>query len=152
MEKLTLASTNSTSYPVYIDIDSIQVEASSVATTYEPYAETVTYVPGPLRSLPNGVKDEVDVRTGKKIQRISGPISVSGTMYASIDNTSLTNIDIIVTTAFPSAQTGISAVVENSTIYLDKNGTQLPEVAATPDDSSSVGKYLWTTDKKIWIM
>lgn len=82
VEKLTLASTNSTSYPVYIDINSIQVEASSVVTSYEPYTESIAYTPGPLRSLPNGVKDEVDIRSGLFIRKMSNVEIINGSMIS----------------------------------------------------------------------
>lgn len=45
----------------YIDLDSIQLEEGTVATAYESYKEDKITVPltEPLRSLPNGVYDEI---------------------------------------------------------------------------------------------
>jgi hypothetical protein len=76
-----------------------QIEYGAVATTYEPYRESIAYIPEVGRSLPNGVKDEV--REGQngweKVQRVSNKkiiqeqhvVSVSdssGITYASIAN------------------------------------------------------------------
>ncbi len=57
----------------YVDYTKIQIEEGSTATTYEPYKESIVNVnlPEPLRSLPNGVKDEVNVVSGVKTQRVS---------------------------------------------------------------------------------
>jgi hypothetical protein len=56
----------------YFDIDTIQIEEGNTSTTYEPYKESIAYIngAGELRSLPNGVKDEVNVISGKVTRRI----------------------------------------------------------------------------------
>lgn len=62
---------------------SFQVEQNTVATPYEPYKESTQYMPnvGELRSLPNGTKDELNVVTGVKTQRIGNKTNVaSGTV------------------------------------------------------------------------
>lgn len=58
---------------VFVDLDSLQIEKGTTATTYEPYKESIVNVnlPEPLRSLPNGVKDEVNIVNGKRTQRVS---------------------------------------------------------------------------------
>ncbi len=43
----------------------IQLEQGDTATEYEPYKESVVYLPETLRGLPSGVSDEVDVDEGK---------------------------------------------------------------------------------------
>src|SRR5699024_1005441 len=55
-------------------LDNIQVEQSDTATEYEPYKEDVSYIIAKkdnkivnLRSLPNGIKDEVDLEEQKVI-------------------------------------------------------------------------------------
>jgi hypothetical protein len=53
---------------VYTTIyNDIQLEPGTVATEYEPYKESIVNVnlPEPLRSVPNGVKDEIRVSGGK---------------------------------------------------------------------------------------
>lgn len=60
-----------------------QCEQGSTPTTYEPYKESsaIINLPEPLRSLPNGVKDELNVVTGVKTQRIGNKTNVaSGTV------------------------------------------------------------------------
>ena len=49
----------------------VQVEKNSSATEYEPYKESIAYLPEVGRSLPNGVCDEVNVVEGKRTQRVS---------------------------------------------------------------------------------
>lgn len=45
------------------EIDIFQLEENTVATPYEPYTESTQYLPnvGELRSLPNGVRDEIRI-------------------------------------------------------------------------------------------
>lgn len=56
----------------YYDYDTFQITEGTVATPYEEYRESLSYInpPIPLKSLPNGVKDEVD-NEGKLTQKIS---------------------------------------------------------------------------------
>lgn len=51
-----------------------QLEKGTTATEYEPYKESIVNVnlPEPLRSLPNGVKDEFNAVLGVKTQKVSG--------------------------------------------------------------------------------
>lgn len=50
----------------------IQVEKGAQATTYEPYKSNILHTPEEvvLRSLPNGVKDTLNLNTGEYVQRI----------------------------------------------------------------------------------
>lgn len=50
------------------NIDVFQLEQGTTATPYEPYKESTAYYNETLRSLPNGVKDEIN-DSGEKIQR-----------------------------------------------------------------------------------
>ena len=63
----------------------IMLEEDTTATPYEPYQESVySYIlDEPLRSLPNGVCDEVDLTTGILIRRI-GEYTLNGTEPLSI--------------------------------------------------------------------
>lgn len=51
------------------DYTNIQLEEGSIATPYEPYQESKAYMKYPLRSVPNGVADEVDLQSGKLTKR-----------------------------------------------------------------------------------
>ncbi len=66
----------------YFDYDTLQIEEGATETPYEPYKETVAYLPNVvLRSILNGVKDEFRVSEGKLIQRIGHKENVaSGTV------------------------------------------------------------------------
>jgi hypothetical protein len=69
-------------------ISDLQIEEGNTATEYEPYKESIVNVnlPEPLRSLPNGVKDEINVTTGKAIIRIGHKTDVaSGTVINYVD-------------------------------------------------------------------
>ena len=72
---------------------SVQIERGIVATEHEPYTETISYVPGPSRSLPNGVKDEFDNSKGQKIQRVSEWYTLKSTDIDGVQ-TSPTNVDL----------------------------------------------------------
>ena len=74
--------------PGTLVIKDIQVEEGSVATEYEPYKKSIVNVnlPEPLRSLPNGVNDEFNVRSGIKTQRVGNKTNVaSGTAISYAD-------------------------------------------------------------------
>ncbi len=105
-----------------------------------------------LRSLPNGTKDEICVTEGKHTKRVSDPVSISNTMYASIDKTTYVNVDVVKTTAFSAAMAGTTGKDGTTKLY-DKNGVELTEVAQTDiDNTASIGKYYWHTDKTLWII
>lgn len=66
----------------------LQLARSNQVTSYEPYTESNMYLPnvGELRSLPNGVKDEFNVTTGKATIRIGHKTDVaSGTVINYVD-------------------------------------------------------------------
>jgi hypothetical protein len=54
------------------DIDRLQIEKGTTATTYEPYKSSILTFNEPvkLRSLPNGIKDTINVVTGEYVQRV----------------------------------------------------------------------------------
>lgn len=79
----------------YATFSNIQLEEGSLTTTYEPYTETVAYIPGPLRSLPNGVKDEVNMNTGQKMKNISDWYTLQASDITAIaDNTNVQSITV----------------------------------------------------------
>lgn len=68
----------------YYDYDTLQLEEGTVATPYEPYTESTAYTPAgePLRSLPNGIKDEISVvgaDKGTLVQRVG--VDGEGNLY-----------------------------------------------------------------------
>jgi len=138
-----------------------QLERNDDATPYEPYTESSAYVIATdadtgeileLRSLPNGTKDEFNIVEGKHTKRVSDPVSVSGTIFASLDTTTYVNVDVVKTTAFSDAVAGTTSKDGTTRLY-DKNGAELSEVAQTDiDNAASVGKYYWHTDKTLWII
>jgi hypothetical protein len=104
------------------------------------------------RSVPNGTKDEFNVVEGKHTRKISDIVSISDTMYASLDTTLFTNVDIVKTVAFSDAYAGTTGKDSVTRLY-DKNGVELTEVAQTDiDNTASIGKYYWHTDKTLWII
>lgn len=125
---------------------------SQTVTAYEPYKESSITTPEIGRSLPNGVKDEVNVTTGVKTQNVSEDTLVSDTVYASLDTSTYTNVDVIKTTAFSLAKAGTTGA-DGQTHYYNKDGVELMEVAqADIDLEASVVKYYWGEDKKLYII
>lgn len=78
----------------------IQLEKGSVATPYEPYTESNAYVIAKdeegniaeLRSLPNGVKDEIRASEGKLIKRVSDEYTIKVTDIKGLSS-DFTNVD-----------------------------------------------------------
>ena len=71
---------------VFLSTDIMIADKNNYPTTYEPYKEpsTVSYTDLKLRSLPNGVKDTINVVTGEYIQRV-GEVVLDGSQK--IENT-----------------------------------------------------------------
>jgi len=59
--------------PITIYKEDVMIALSTTIPEYEPYKESIAYIngAGELRSLPNGVKDEVNVTEGTKVQNVS---------------------------------------------------------------------------------
>jgi hypothetical protein len=83
----------------------LQLERGSIATPYEPYIESTAYVVAKdeegniaeLRSLPNGIKDEISVIEGEKTQRVK-LTTLQASDIAQIN--SYTNVDAAVSKPF----------------------------------------------------
>lgn len=101
-----------------IDLDSIMLYEGTIATPYEPYKESVAYITAKnesgnileLRSLPNGVKDEVRVSGGKAelIKRIDDLIldgSLDWTFLTSSEGVKKIRVPIPVNTSLGVANT-----------------------------------------------
>ena len=74
-----------------VDFDTFQIEEGSVATSYEPHKSSILSLPEEvvLRSLPNGVCDTFNTRTGEYIQRIGELVldGVTGRQVWQLDGT-----------------------------------------------------------------
>lgn len=78
---------------VYIDLDTFQLEIGSVASDYEKYKESTSYIePKPMRRLPNEVCDSIDLATGKRTINVK-EITLQSSDIDSIG--SLNNIDFV---------------------------------------------------------
>ncbi|MDY4814415.1 MAG: hypothetical protein SO274_02305, partial [Turicibacter bilis] len=80
--------------------DTLQIEQGSIATSYEPYKSSILSLPEEvvLRSLPNGVCDTFNTRTGVYTQRIGevvldGSDSVNDWMFNESNNTFRTSFN-----------------------------------------------------------
>lgn len=63
---------------IYAEDYQIQLENGSVATDYEPYQESYVVLDQPLRSLPDGTKDEI--KDGKLIKRVE-KVTLDNTLF-----------------------------------------------------------------------
>ena len=78
---ITIAFTNTTNEQTTYKIENIQLEKGSTSTAYEPYQSSslLFQLDQPLRSLPNGVKDELVIENGRaKIIKKVGKIVLDG--------------------------------------------------------------------------
>ena len=106
------------------------------------------YFNGTLRSLANGTNDEVSITGGVETKRVSNTVSISGAGYASLDTTN-SNVDVVLTTAFADAAAGTTAV-NGITRLFSSAGVELQEVAeADINLVASVGKYYYGSNKVI---
>jgi hypothetical protein len=62
-------------------LDTLQIELGSTATAYEPYTESVDYLPEVGKSVPNGVCDQIDLQKGIKTQDVSNWVTISGNWW-----------------------------------------------------------------------
>lgn len=76
----------------YCYFSRLQLEKGSSPTPYEPYGESVVFLDRSLRSLPNGVKDELDSE-GNLIRRVGEIVLERGDFIKLV--TDLTYVDVI---------------------------------------------------------
>lgn len=128
----------------YVEVNTIQLEEGTTATPYEPYTETVRYLPNTkLRALPNGVKDYVDGdRHVKNVQeyvlQVSDVTSLNTTAFTNVDVAyiNFTNLNGILTPS-TTEYYGTSVITSVSTSL--NNGTV--------DSPSSYWKHFKTTSQ-----
>lgn len=126
-----------------------QLEQGMTATPYEPYSESTQYLPnvGELRSLPNGVKDEVRVSGGvaEYIKRVETFIvNGSGTWTVRQYGIDLNAYyaDILINDAVK------ASIALNSTAYGSQGNLSLKNMIDT--DPTSVDQY-FINNKRVWI-
>lgn len=69
-----------------------QIEEGTIATEYEPYQESIVYLPEIGRSLPNGTKDEISVTDGTHTKRVSDEVVLDGSEVWTNGYGSLVNV------------------------------------------------------------
>ncbi len=78
--------------------------------------------------------------------------TLSGTDYDSLDTSTYSNVDVVKTTALSSFQAGTTGI-DGLTRVRYEISSEYDEVAqADIDDTDSVGKYYYHTDKSIWFV
>ncbi len=127
-----------------------QMENAGSSTDFETHEETARVIDGTWRRVPDDTADEI-TNEGDATRKIGVDSAVADTDFASLDNTTYTNVDAVITTAFSLAVAGTTAL-DGFTIPYDSSGIPLAEVAqANIDETASQGKYYYHTDKTIFI-
>lgn len=132
-----------------------QVEYGAAATAYEPYTESLAHAYWPWGTTGKQVgtvRDELDLLTGAAVKRISEVASISDTVYASLDNATYTNVDVVKTTAFSAAVAGTAAADGVTALYTSAGIPMVEVAAANIDEVASIGKYYYHTDKTVWFI
>ena len=97
-----------------IDITWSQVEQNSVATTYEPYTQTIKYLPyASLKSLNNGIRDYID--SSKYVKNISDVYSLQASDITAITNGTNLQYVTIPLTKFSGIKAQVASSVDGST-------------------------------------
>ncbi len=123
----------------------IQLEEGASATTYEVYKESISYITLPegeeLRSLPNGVKDEVS--GGKLYKRTGKHVLQSGDITSL--QTSATNYDTVAIVQGNFSPSVVAIDSSNSPGIFRIPGFRNASISIT-DDDSLVWTYAYDTD------
>lgn len=92
----------------------IQLEESPTSTTYEPHKSNILHTPEivTLRSLPNGVRDELNLKTGEYIKRI-GEVVLDGSEDESYSELSVNENSYTVWTHFPIPAKAFGKTINN---------------------------------------
>lgn len=77
---IKIFSTRGTSEATSVEFSNIQIEEGSVATTYEPYTETLVPLPNKLRKMNSVVYDRFLVNEGKHIKNVSEWFALDGSL------------------------------------------------------------------------
>lgn len=111
-----------------------QLEEGTVATSYEPYVESISPLPD-LKSVPNGVKDEVI--EGKFAKKISDKLILNGNLnWISANTTTNTYVFAIVGWA---SENNVKQSIQNSGIGNSADGdTYLVSSSATVPDERGI--------------
>ncbi|HUM44861.1 MAG TPA: hypothetical protein PKI14_18095, partial [Fervidobacterium sp.] len=130
-------------------IRNLQLEEGSQATPYEPYTESTQYLPnvGELRSLPNGVKDEVSVSDGKKEQNISNNIVLNKDVSI-YEASTLSNVKLFRTDTFTDNKTWGKVSAGSLAVLHGFEGTS--GEASVINNVDNIGKYA-TSPANQWL-
>lgn len=108
-------------------------------TTYEPYQESVVFLDKPLRSLPNGVADEID-SDGNLIRRVGEVVVESEDIV--VLYTSYTNVDIVRLDIIPDVvRYGVNDLIATKAI----TSRTIPLNGHTTDSPDAVWKHRFST-------
>lgn len=125
---------NDDTQPVYFW--NIQLEEGEVATEYEPYTETSTFIAEGLYQLPNGVKDTI--RGNMLTRRISNTIEVNGAKIKTVihikRHTNATSTHFVLNTNLVPTLTRVSN--DNADVVIN--------------DKRFTPQSLWGVDNIIW--
>ncbi|WP_195430880.1 hypothetical protein [Clostridium sp. D46t1_190503_E9] len=106
-----------------LTIKNIQIEEGTVSTSYEPYKEDKVSVSltEPLRSLPNGVKDEIDFENSKVTRKI-GKIVLNGSESIILQETSANTLRFGINIKNPILNTSEVKVISDKFTSYSQNG------------------------------
>lgn len=109
----------------------IQLELGTTATSYEPYTDTLTTIDTPLRRVPNGTCDTLDLATGQKVQRVQEYTLVAGdiSLY-----TGYTNFDVV-----QILKPADAVSYNNTTAFSGVNYPPFKTIAYTDDLATNIG-------------
>jgi hypothetical protein len=132
------------------DEDSVMIEESSVASVYEPYQESKAYLKEPLRSVPNGICDDVDLQTGKETKRCDEYVLQASDII--IFRTDGANVDLIQTkliTEFDNMKLGLTST---ATGQLLSSFATSETVGTGWDSTTNIGKFFLDEYRINWIV
>ncbi|NJD04666.1 MAG: hypothetical protein FIA99_19175, partial [Ruminiclostridium sp.] len=116
--------------------DSIMlIKDTSAPSAYEPYTSTEIFFPTIGNSLPNGTKDELDVSTGVKTQRVSGWTIIEGAAITGISTQ--TNVDIIYAPLSNMSTSIVNNVIDGGIYVPGWTETNVSGI----DNVNNIGKY-----------
>ena len=146
---LTYFPTYYTSTQSNMYIYSVMLKDSTVLdNSYEPYKESIAYIngAGELRSLPNGVKDEVNIGLGQKIQRIKKYVLQADDIISF--SQSGTYVDLITIRAFSDFSAGQTWQYAYPELITDRTTGR---TTASWDLETSYWTHAFDSSKKIYI-
>ncbi len=155
VKTMIMTTTNDTRYLSFYSLTKnlnciFQLEQNTIATPYEPYTESTQYLPnvGELRSLPNGVRDEIRVSEKKLIKRVESYVLRDSDIEKIVVGT---NVDLIETKVniVTNATTWDWGYEENNKLNGKTENTLRADLGW--DNASNIGKYSAIPNQRLWI-